>query len=302
MITVVISAYNEEKNIKDCIMSAKLLADEVIVVDNSSSDSTSKISKSLGAIVYVQENVPLKIDLQKNYGFSRASQPWILSLDADERISPKLAEEIKKTVALEENIDGYFLPRKNIIFGKWIKHSIWWPDYQLRLFRKGKARFVYASVHDPIHIRGKTKHLSEPLVHFNYDSISQFVKRMDSIYTESEARNIISEKKKTHWIDAVRMPSSDFIKTYFFQKGYRDGLHGLVLSILQAFYMFLVFAKVWEKQGFYERDEKEVLKGVVHELSGISSEWKFWAIKSLSSETINPVKKIILSVSKRFIR
>lgn len=301
-LSVVISSHNEEKNIKDCIESVEEIADEIIVVDNSSTDKTAEIAAKAGVKIFHQENDPKKIDLQKNFGFSKATGDFILSLDADERVSAKLGEEIKKIIQLESNIAGYQIPRKNIIFNKWIKNSIWWPDYQLRLFKRGKGKFTSAMVHQPIDVKGEVRHLSEPLTHYNYNSVSQFVSRMNNIYTEIEAEEIIKSGKKLHWTEALKMPSSDFLKTYFLQKGYRDGLHGLVLSLLQSIYMFLVFAKVWEKQGFYEKNEKEVLKGFQGEIENISSQYKFWIFTSLSHETRNPFKRLLYFISKKLVQ
>lgn len=301
-LSVVISVYNEEKNIRDCIESVEGLADEVVVVNNSSTDKTAKILESLGVKVFNQENDPKKIDFQKNYGFSKAKGDWILSLDADERVTVKLAEEIRRIISLNSNVGGYNIPRKNIIFNKWIKNSIWWPDYQLRLFRKGRGRFVSATVHKPIEIKGEVRHLSEPLTHYNYSSISQFVSRMNSIYTEIEADHIIKSGKKLHWTESLKMPASDFFKTFFLQKGYRDGLHGLVLSILQSIYMFLVYAKVWERQGFYEKNEKEILKGLRGVFEDASYQHKFWIYTALRHETRNPLKRVLYFISKKLVQ
>ncbi|HMS22599.1 MAG TPA: glycosyltransferase family 2 protein [Candidatus Levybacteria bacterium] len=299
MISVVISAYNEEKNIAACIESVENLADEIIVVDNMSTDATALIAKKSGAKVYSQENNPKKIDLQKNYGFEKATEEWILSLDADERVTQKLSQEIKNVLQHEDNTNAYLIPRKNIIFGKWIRNSIWWPDYQLRLFKKGKGKFLKASVHKQLEVKGETKYMNEPITHYNYDSISQYVSRMNNIYTEIEADTFMSEGKKLHWTEAIRMPASDFMKTYFFQKGYRDGLHGLILSSLQAFYMFLVFAKIWERQGFYERDSRDVLEGVGRELHVLSKDATFWMLKAMQENTRNPFKKAIYICARK---
>ena len=299
MISVVISAYNEEKNIAACIESVEGLAAEIIVVDNSSTDATALIAKKSGAKVYHQENNPKKIDLQKNYGFEKATEDWVLSLDADERVTQKLAQEIKSVLLREDNTAAYFIPRKNIIFGKWIRNSIWWPDYQWRLFKKGKGKFLKASVHKQIEVKGETKYMNEPLTHYNYDSVSEYISRMNNIYTEVEADTFMSEGKKLHWTAAIKMPASDFMKTYFFQKGYRDGLHGLILSSLQAFYMFLVFAKIWERQGFYERDSGDVLVGVGRELNNLSKDTTFWILKAMQENTRNPFKKAVYIFSRK---
>lgn len=301
MISVVISAHNEEKNIKDCIDSVSDFASEIIVLDNDSTDKTAEIAKKNGAIVYHQPNDVKKIDIQKNLGFDKATMPWILSLDADERISPKLAHEIVTVISEESKTSGYWIPRKNIIFGKWIKHSLWWPDYQLRLFRKGKGRFPQATVHMPIEVKGETKHLSEPMEHKSYETIQGFVNRMNNIYTEVEADGLAEKSPRLHWSDSIKMPVSDFFKTFFLQRGYKDGMHGLMLSILQAFYTFLVFAKVWEKQGFYERGEKEILVGMEKEFHSASFQWKHWLFTVYKNETRNPIKKMLYMISKKLI-
>lgn len=299
MISVVISAYNEEKNIKDCIESIQDLAAEIIVVDNSSTDKTSEIAKKMGAKVFKQANDAQKIDLQKNYGFEKASHDWVLSLDADERLTPELIAEIKHEIEKHPKVSGFWIPRKNIIFNKWIRHSLWWPDYQLRLFKKGKGKFLKATVHVPLNVSGETQHISEPMIHHSYSSISQYVNRMNNIYTDVEVEGLMRSGKKFIWIDAIRLPFSDFFKTFFLQKGYQDGLHGLVLSLLQAFYMFLLFAKVWERQGFYEKSEKEILKGISSEMVSIESQGKFWLFTALQHGERNPFRKLLYVFSKK---
>ena len=133
-ISTVVSAYNEEEKIEECLKSVENLADEIIFVDNTSHDKTIEIAKRHKAKVFIRPNDPVMLNKNKNYGFSKAAGDWILSLDADERITPVLAKEIKAAVK-QKNIKGFEIPRKNIIFNKWIQHSIWWPDYNLRLFQ-----------------------------------------------------------------------------------------------------------------------------------------------------------------------
>lgn len=298
-LSVVISCFNEEKNIENCLKSVKGFADEIIVVDNSSTDKTNEISKKYTNKIFVQKNDPLKIDLQKNYGFEKATGDWILSLDADEKITPELQKEITQTLFSNQSFDGYYIPRKNIIFGKWIQHSIWYPDYQLRLFKKGKGKFVDKAVHKSLVVEGQTEKLKEPLIHNNYESVSQFIYKMDAIYTENEARQIISSGRKLDTLDVVRMPVHDFLKTFFLQQGYKDGLHGLVLSLFQAFYSVIVFAKVWEKQGFREEDPPDFLTNVWEEISKLSKEFKYWFITESIKETKNIVKKTYLKVLRK---
>lgn len=246
-ISVVISAYNEENLIEDCLKSVKDLADEIIFVDNTSLDKTVDIAKKYTKKIFIRENDPVMLNKNKNFGFTKATGDWILSLDADERLAPELAQEIRSTIN-DERYTAYEIPRKNIIFGKWIKHSIWWPDYNLRLFKRGKGQFPEKHVHEKIEIDGSIGRLENPIIHYNYQTVSQFVNKLNKTYTESETENFIKSGKQIYWYDAIRWPTNDFLKTFFLQKGYKDGLHGLVLSLFQAFYSLVFFAKVWERK------------------------------------------------------
>ncbi|HVT01652.1 MAG TPA: glycosyltransferase family 2 protein, partial [Patescibacteria group bacterium] len=221
-LSVVISAYNEEKNIEECLKSLKDLADEIIVVDNSSTDRTESLAKKYTKKIYTQKNDPSKIDLQKNFGFSKATCEWILSLDADERLTDDLKNEIItkiKDLGSNNQIDGFWIPRKNIIFGKWIRSDMWWPDYQLRLFKKGKGSFEKNSVHKVITVEGQTEKLENPFIHDNYTSVDQYLLKLIN-YTSIEADVLMDQGYKFSWIDAIRFPVNDFLKTFFLQKGF----------------------------------------------------------------------------------
>lgn len=299
LLSVVISAFNEEDKIKDCLDSLKNLAPEIIFVDNSSSDKTPYIAKRYTGKVFTVKNNPM-LNVNKNYGFLRATGDWILSLDADERVTPELAGEIESRIMNHESrISGYWIPRKNIIFGKWIQHSIWHPDYQLRLFRNGKGKFPEKHVHEYLMVEGKTEQLKNHLEHINYTTVSQFIYKMDKIYTESEAEKVISKGKQLGWIEAIRFPVNDFLKTFFTQKGYKDGLHGLVLSILQALYAEVVFAKVWERQGFRKENSPAFLKEIYNEFIRISYEFKYWFLTCMLDETKNPLKKVVYKLARK---
>ncbi len=300
-ISVVVSAYNEGKNIKECLDSAKNLADEIVVVDNSSSDKTAEIAKKLGVKVFTQENDPQNIDLQKNFGFSKATGDWILSLDADERITPELAKEIKSSIEYPvSSIQGYWLPRKNIIFGKWIQSDMWWPDYQLKLFIKGKGKFDKNNVHKALILEGASEKLASPLIHYNYVSIHQYLAKLNN-YTDIEAESLSSQGYKFNWLDAVRFPVNDFVKTFFLQKGFKDGIHGLVLSMFQAFYMGIVFAKLWEKEGFKEVESKNFLQEVLGEFKDSKNKIIYWLTSSLINESKNPLKRLGLKIKRKVV-
>ncbi len=298
-ISVVISAYNEEKNIIGCLESAKW-ADEIVVIDNSSLDKTAELAQKQGAIVYKRDN-NLMLNINKNFGFTKASHEWILNLDADERVSEELKSEIIQAISKKESIVGYWIPRKNIIFGKWIQSKMWWPDFQLRLFKKEFGKFPEKHVHEYIQVNGKTQYIKSPFVHNNYTSVSQFIYKMDSIYTENEADLFIQSGKKISWIDSIRFPINDFLKTFFAQKGYRDGLHGLVLSFLQAFYAEVVFAKIWERQGFQEYENNFFLKHVYKEFRSVQREFEYWFLSIFIEEKIDRKKNILHKIKRKLI-
>lgn len=300
-LSLVVSAYNEEDNILECLKSAEGVADEIIVVSGSSTDSTERIAKKFGATIFSQPNHPM-LNRNKNYGFEKAKGEWILNLDADERLTPALRDEIKATLSSKSDVNGYWIPRKNIIFGKWIESAMWWPDYQLRLFRKTKGRFREKHVHEYLSVDGKTDKLSEPMIHENYTSISQYLRKMDVIYTENEAFQILSSGKTLTWIDAIRLPVNDFLKTFFLQKGYKDGLHGLILSILQAFYAEVVFAKVWEKQGFPPYDDRNFLADIHKEFKKVRYQFRYWILTGLMENTTNIIKKNLFRVLRKHTR
>lgn len=299
-ISVVISAYNEEKMITECLESVKTLADEIIFIDNESQDKTVQIAKKYTKNIFSVPNNPVMLNKNKNFGFTKASNEWILSLDADERITRELEKEIKR-VLRNRKADGFEIPRKNIIFGKWIQHSIWYPDYNLRLFKKDKGRFPEKHVHEKLLMAGRVERLQNPMIHQNYQTVSQFIRKLDTTYTESEVENFIKSGKKINWYDAIRFPSQDFLKTFFMQKGYKDGLHGLVLSMLQAFYQLVFFVKVWErKEKFADLTPENFLTRLTEEFNKVTKDFKYWLLSILIEESFS-LKRFFLKIKRKIL-
>lgn len=297
-LSIVISAYNEEKKIEDCLKSASF-ADEIIFVDNTSSDKTVEIAKKYTSKIFVRQN-NLMLNVNKNIGFSKAKGDWILSLDSDERVSDELQKEIKTAISNKQlAISGFWIPRKNIIFGKWIKHTGWYPDYQLRLFKKEKGRFPEEHVHEMIEIEGETKRLTNPMIHYNYETVFQFLHKM-TIYVPSEVNARIKDGYRIRIEDAINFPVKEFISRFFARKGYRDGLHGLVLSLLMAFYHLLVFVYIWEKQGFKEIGEDNILTSARKEFSRAGKEMNLWFVNEEIESTQNPIKRLLLKLWRKF--
>lgn len=294
-ISVVLSVFNVSETISQCLSSVSW-ADEIVVIDNESTDKTVAIAKKFTKNIFTRPNNPM-LNVNKNYGFTKATGDWIICLDGDEVITAELAKEIQEK-ALSSAPVGYWIPRKNIIFGKWIQHGLWWPDKQLRLFRRGRGKFPCKHVHEYIEVDGPTLDLSEPFLHYNYQTVSQFLRKMETIYTENEVKNLMAANYQFAWYDAIRFPVSDFVKIYFAQEGYKDGLHGLVLGILQALYSFVVFAKLWERQQFVEKEV--TLPTVSEELARAQKEISYWQKTVLIGESRNILEKLFLKFRRRY--
>lgn len=299
-LTVVISAFNEEKKIGECLASVKEWADEIVVVDNSSIDRTAVIAKKYTKKVYKQKNDPSKIDLQKNYGFSKAKGDWILSLDADERVSEALGFQIRSVIdADDKEFSGYWIPRKNVIFGKWIEHTGWYPDFQLRLFRRTKGSYVAEHVHEDLKLTGKTDKLTEPLLHENYETFSQFISK-HMIYASNEADFLLQKGYMVNPLDILRMPAKEFMSRYFMREGYKDGLHGLILSVLMAFYHVMIYVNAWEKKGFSEIQDEAMIESVEGEVTHIYKELGYWFLTEKMKRS-GHVKGLFIQIKRKLM-
>jgi glycosyltransferase involved in cell wall biosynthesis len=293
-LSVCLATYNEEKNIKDCLESVKW-ADEIVVVDGRSTDKTTVIAGKYTDKVIVREN-PLMFHINKQKAFDEATGDWILYLDADERVTPALKREIQRVIT-KKTVNGYWLPRKNIIFGKWIKNEFWHPDYQLRLFRKGKAFLPCRSVHEQPQLTGKAGYLKNHLVHENYRTVDQYLGKFARLYTKNDARQYLKKGEKVEWLDALAWPVREFLATFFARKAYRDGLHGLVLSTFQAFSAFVTFARLWEAQGF--KPSELPLEDFIPEAKKLARETGYWLKTAAIDQQSSPVKKIFLRVKRK---
>jgi glycosyltransferase involved in cell wall biosynthesis len=241
-ISVAIITHNEAQNIRGCLESVKW-ADEIVVVDNGSTDSTLEICREYGAHIYREEWKGYS--RQKNSAIEKTRNDWVLSLDADERVSLELRREIEAVLAKDPSIDGYFFPRKNFFLGRWIQHCGWYPDLNLRLFRKSRGRFLERAVHERIEVQGKTGTLKNPLVHETYRSLSDFFLRMDR-YSTLAAREMHQEGRRYCWIDAFFRPPFTFLQMYLLRAGFLEGYDGFLLSVLYAFYTFAKYSKLRE--------------------------------------------------------
>lgn len=242
-ISVIIIAKNEEKNIRGCLESVNW-ADEIIVVDAFSSDATVEIAKEFTSCVYQKKWEGFAI--QKAYALTLAHNNWVLSLDADEQISIQLKEEI---LAIDEGESSAFeILRENYFLGKKITTCGWDKDYQLRLFRKEKTKVtVDKLVHEGFLVDGKTKRLSAPMYHYTTVSLEKMIGKIN-YYSSLHAEENYASKIKITGLSILLHGISAFLRPYVSLKGYKDGMHGLLISFLNGLTTILNYAKLWELQ------------------------------------------------------
>lgn len=288
MLSVVITAWNEELNLPRAIASVKSIADEIVVVDTESTDKTAEVAKKLGCKVYKHANTGI-VEPVRNFSTSKARGDWILLLDADEEVSPKLAEYIAEIVANPE-ADYYRIARRSIIFGQWIKSEHWWPDYVYRLFKKGSITWS-----DTIHSIPETIGTGQDLparedlsiIHYHYNSIHQYLSRMDR-YTDFQVKAKIANDYIFNWPDLVIKPIDEFFNQYFARKGFSQGLHGLALSVLQMISEAVLYLKLWEANRFIETEPK--IDDLVKSLREKAKEFTWWTYQAKIETSIWPVK------------
>lgn len=275
-ISVVINTWNEEKNLPRALASIKSFADEIVVVDMESTDATGDIAKKAGAKVYSHEQTGY-VEPARNFAISKATGDWILILDADEELPPRLAKKLKDFVA-KPTADFYRLPRRNIIFGQWIRHARWWPDYNIRFFKKDSV-FWSEIIHSVPETHGKGEDLPAQeafaIIHHHYETISQYLERCDR-YSTIQARGKLKDGYEFSWRDLIRKPVGEFLSRFFVGEAYKDGVHGLSLSLLQAYTELVVYLKVWELGKFKTSilDSAEI----ENELTNAEGELDHWLV------------------------
>jgi glycosyltransferase involved in cell wall biosynthesis len=244
-LTVTVITRNEAANIEAAIASASW-ADEIVVVDADSTDDTAAIARRHGA--RVETRAWAGYSAQKNYAASIASHDWILSIDADERVTPALATEIARLLATEPGSRGYRMPRVTWYLGRWIRTTDWYPDYQLRLYDRRSGEWNGRRVHESIRLKaGEPGRLANELQHFAYRDISEHLATIDA-YTTLASEQWSAEGRRASVAGLVGHPVFAFFRNYVVRRGFLDGVAGLIVSILNSYYVFLKTAKLWERQ------------------------------------------------------
>jgi len=240
-ISAVIITLNEEANIEDCLASVSW-AREIVVVDARSTDRTREIA--LRFTPEVHERDWEGYSEAKGFAMSKASSEWVLSLDADERVTPELRREIESLTA-GPGVDGYMVPIKPLFLGRWIKHSGWYPGYKLRLFRKDRAAMTNKKLHEGIRVEGEVGKLLNPLLHYAYPTVRSYFEKF-SRYTDLAAGELHEQGKRAGAFDIITRPVFSFLKMYLFKLGFLDGLEGFVLCVFSSFYVFVKYVKLRE--------------------------------------------------------
>ncbi len=243
-LSVAIITWNEEERLRACLDSVAW-APELVVVDAESTDKTVEIAGEFTDRIWVRPWPGFAA--QKNFALEQTSGEWVLSLDADERVTAELRAEIECLLEASGPADGYALPRKNYFWGAWVRHGGLYPDWQLRLFRRGRGRFVQQSVHESVHVQGAVASLTHPLLHESYRSLEEFVQRSNR-YSTLAAQQWRAPGRRVGLLDLVFRPLGRFASMYALKGGFLDGWRGLFLAILYAHYVFLRTAKIWEFQ------------------------------------------------------
>ena len=243
-LSVCVVTRDEERNVADCLRSADF-AQEWVVVDSHSTDRTRDVAAELGARV-LERDWPGHVE-QKNFALGQATHDWVLCLDADERVSPELRAEILDALGREDLPAGFELPRRTYYLGRWIRHSGWYPDRKLRLFRRSAGRWGGVNPHDHVHLEGRVERLAGDLLHYSYRSLSDHLRTIDA-FTTVAAREKHARGERAGAASLVLRPLGKFLRTYFLRAGFLDGWPGLVVSTTGSFYVFLKYAKLWELQ------------------------------------------------------
>lgn len=246
-ISVVIITFNEEERLEPALKSVAGIASEIIIVDSFSTDGTVKLAKKYTLKVFQRKWT--NYSDQKNFANSKASCPWILSLDADERVSPELREEILALKEGETEASAFSMPRKVFYLGKWIRHTVWYPDRKIRLFQKEKARWEGEYVHESLNVQGSIEQLKGALLHYTYRNIHDHIDRLNT-FAGLGAQKLYAQNKKCGAARLFLLPIFGFFKSYFLKAGFLDGFAGFVVSVLHGFSIFLRYAKlreIWKK-------------------------------------------------------
>ncbi|MEE8125041.1 MAG: glycosyltransferase family 2 protein [Nitrospirales bacterium] len=252
-ISCAIVVFNEERNIRECMETARWM-DEIVVVDAFSTDGTKEICEQFTDKIF--QRSWNGFGEQKNFAIHKTISDWVFILDADERISFDLQREIEGILALtrQDMPVAYSVARRNYYYGKWVKHAGCYPDYQLRLFRRGIGQLDDAEPHNKFVFEGKAGLLHSPLEHYTERTIKDHIRKFKN-FTTLGARERAKTKQTVYWTDLVIRPIFTFYKYFLARKGFQDGMQGFLVSGFASMYTFTKYAKLWERKNYQKGPE-----------------------------------------------
>ena len=242
-LSVIIITQDEQDNIRDCLESVKW-AQEIVVVDSGSADETENICREYTDRFYTKDWPGFGV--QKQRALELANYDWVLSLDADERVTPELQMEITAAIEVDSGVCGYMIPRLSHYLGKGIRHAGWYPDYTLRLVKKDKSHFSNDIVHEKLTVDGKVGRLNNHFMHFPYKDIAHHLQKINQ-YSSLSAQKMLESGKTVSWSMVFVKAFFGFFRAYILRKGFIDGWRGLVVSISTALSVYLKYIKLKEK-------------------------------------------------------
>lgn len=242
--------YNNARTVEKALQSVSSWADEIIVVDSFSTDSTPEIAKRFST-KFEQRAWPGFRD-QYNYCIEQAKNEWVIFLDADEEVSPELAQEIRERLDQEDALyEGYIIHRRTFYLGRWIMHGGWVPDCEIRLFRKSMGEFQ-GDLHAHVEAKGRVGELKNLYYHYNYKDIADQIDTINR-YSQTAAEDMLLSGKRFSYMDLLLRPPWRFMKEYIIKKGFLDGMPGFVIAVSTMYYVFIKYAKLWELENGLEK-------------------------------------------------
>ncbi len=242
-LSVITLTKNEEHNITECLSGVRW-ADELIVIDSGSVDRTVEKARAFTDKVLASEWKGY--GATKNDGLKHAKGDWVLWLDADERVPPGLADEIRSVIASSEHrVAAYSVARRAFFLGKWIRHSGWYPGRVVRLFRRDRGSFSASHVHEHLEINGETGALNNDLLHYTDPNLYHYFAKFNT-YTSLAAKDLLERGESFSTGDVLFRPAFMFVKMFLFRRGFLDGMHGFLLALCSSAYVFVKYAKLWE--------------------------------------------------------
>lgn len=295
-ITAIVHTKNSARTLESCLASLTW-CDEIFVVDMQSTDETLAIAKRYHATIFHEKQIKFADPIRATY-IGKVKTDWTLIIDSDEEVPKTLAKKLRE-LAMTQGVNGFRIPRANIIFGRWIEHTGFWPDYIVRFFRTGSCTYPPYVHAQPI-IEGVTETIEAKadyaLIHHHYDSIEQYLLRLN-VYTSLEVEKT-QQNSKLQATDILKSFFDEFFRRFFQQKGYKDGTHGFVISLLQAIYMMVVMMKRWEQK---KEQLSFSLDDVETTISDACSDTTYW-VATEKLPYAKAVEKLFLRIRRKFMR